>query len=178
MPDGGFQLDRTIALVGPMGSGKSSIGRMLAARLDLPFADSDNEVVRSAGMTIAEMFDRFGEPVFRKRERQAIRHLLALPPRVIATGGGAFVDEPTRRRLLDRCFTVWLDAPVEVLLGRLPDDDQRPLLRGPDPASALELLCAERRPFYALAHLRVQSGDFPHEQVVDRIIKAMAGLRK
>lgn len=173
MPDGGFQIGRTIALVGLMGSGKSSIGRLLAKRLDRPFADSDAEIERDAGMSITEIFEHHEENVFRRLERETIFRLLEAPASVIATGGGAFADEVTRRRLLDECFTIWLDAPIPILIARLEGDDRRPLLRGDDPDRTLEALCAARRPYYALADLHVECGDLPPERIVDLIVPAL-----
>ena len=173
MPDGGFQIGRTIALVGLMGSGKSIVGRRLAKRLGHPFVDSDTEIERNAGMSITEIFERHGEEAFRRNERDTIFRLLETPPRVIATGGGAFADEATRRRLLDECLTIWLDAPIPILIARLAGDERRPLLRGDDPDRRLEDLFAERRPYYALADLHVECADLPPERIVDRIVPTL-----
>ena len=178
MADGGIQIDRTIALVGLMGAGKSTVGRLLARRLDLPFADSDEEVERSAGMSITRIFDQLGETGFRDIEREAIGRLLDWIPKVIATGGGAFTDDVTRARLLDTCFTVWLDAPVEILAQRTVRNGRRPLLRGREAADALERLSVERCPFYAKADLRLDCGDEPPQRIADRIAAALAGRRR
>ena len=178
MATGGNQIDRTIALVGLMGAGKSTVGRLLARRLGLPFADSDEEVERSAGMSITRIFDEVGETGFRDIEREAIGRLLDRSPKVIATGGGAFTDQMTRARLLDTCFTVWLDGPVEILAQRAVRNGRRPLLRGREAADALESLSTERGPFYAQADLRLDCGNEPPERIADRIMAALAGLRR
>lgn len=173
MPARPSRIDRSIALVGLMGTGKSTVGRRLAKRLGIPFVDADEEIERSAGHTITEMFDRFGEAAFRAGERQVIARLVEGPPRVIATGGGAFADEATRRLLLDRCIAIWLDADVETLAGRVRGG-KRPLLRGSDPRATLAELAARRNPFYAQAHIRVDSGAGRHEAIVDAICRALA----
>lgn len=178
MSDGGIQIDRSIALVGLMGAGKTTVGRLLATRLGLPFADSDEEVERSTGMSITRIFEQMGEAGFRAFEREAIGQLLDRAPQVIATGGGAFTDAITRARLLDTCFTVWLDAPLEILAGRTVGDVRRPLLRGREAVNALESLSAERRPYYAQADLRLECQDEPPDRLADRITAALAGLRR
>lgn len=165
--------ERSIVLVGLMGAGKSSVGRRLAARLGLPFADTDEEIERSSGYTIAEIFDRLGEAGFRDGERRVIWRLVEGPPRVIATGGGAFVDARTRALILERCIAVWLEADVDTLVGRLGRRGHRPLLRGRDPREVIEELAARRNPFYAEAHLRVRSARSPHEAVVDAICREL-----
>ncbi len=166
-------LIRTVALVGMMGSGKSSVGRRLAARLGVPFKDADSEIERAAGCPIPEIFDRFGEGAFRDGERKVIARLLGEPPHVLATGGGAFVDASTRERLKESAVTVWIKAPVEVLLARVKRRDNRPLLRGDDPRGVLERLLAERTPIYQLADVTVESDDGPHSQAVDQILTAL-----
>ena len=166
-------LIRTVALVGMMGSGKSSVGRRLAARLGVPFKDADSEIERAAGCPIPEIFDRFGEGAFRDGERKVIARLLGEAPHVLATGGGAFVDASTRERLKESAVTVWIKAPVEVLLARVKRRDNRPLLRGDDPRGVLERLLAERTPIYQLADVTVESDDGPHSQAVDQIVAAL-----
>ena len=166
--------DRPIVLVGLMGAGKSTVGRRLARRLGLPFVDADEEIERAADRTIPEIFDRFGEPAFRAGERRVIARLLDGGARVIATGGGAFVDAATRALILERCVAVWLDADVDTLAERVERRDTRPLLRGREPRAALAALAAQRNALYAEAHLRVRSGQMPHEEMVDRIVAALA----
>ncbi|MBV8687329.1 MAG: shikimate kinase [Alphaproteobacteria bacterium] len=166
--------DRCIVLVGLMGAGKSTVGRRLARRLGLPFVDSDDEIERAADHSIAEIFDRFGETSFRDGERRVIRRLIGGPPKVIATGGGAFMDEGTRALLLEVATVVWLDAEVPTLAERVARRDTRPLLRGIDPVPRLEALAAARNPVYALAHLHVRSERVPHEAAVEAIVAALA----
>jgi shikimate kinase len=165
--------DRSIALVGLMGAGKSSVGRRLARRLGLPFADSDAEIERSAGLSVAEIFDRHGEAHFREAERGIVVELVAGPVRVIATGGGAFADDETRRLILDKCVVIWLDADPEILAERVGKSHHRPLLRGQDPRRALAALAERRNPFYAEAHVRLSSGTLSEAALVERIVEAL-----
>lgn len=162
-----------IVLVGLMGAGKSTVGRRLAARLGLPFVDADSEIETAAGMTIPEIFDRFGEAYFRDGERRVIARLMNGEKRVIATGGGAFIDPQTRGAILERGFAIWLDATPSVLVERVSRRDTRPLLRGRDPLAVLEELARVRNPVYATAHLRVSSHRAPHDATVNIILKAL-----
>ena len=164
---------RPIVLVGLMGVGKTTVGRRLANRLKLPFVDADHEIEHAAGMTIADIFDRFGEKYFRDGERRVIARLIDGKPKVIATGGGAFINDETRSLILADALCVWLDAPVEVLVERVRRRDTRPLLRGRDAGAVLRDLAAARTPFYSLAHLRVASADAPHENTVRAIMEAI-----
>jgi shikimate kinase len=166
--------DRSIVLVGLMGAGKSTVGKRLAKRLGLPFVDSDEEIERVADHSISEIFDRFGEASFRDGERRVIARLIEGPPKVIATGGGAFVNEATRRLILDRCIAIWLEADLEILAERVSRRDHRPLLRDKEPLPVLRDLAAARHPLYAEAHLHVRSQPAPHERAVERIIEALA----
>lgn len=172
-----MRLNRTVALVGMMGAGKTAIGKRLAARLDVRFADADHAISAcAADMSIAEIFSKYGEPEFRRLERSVIARLLTEPPLVLATGGGAYMDEATRAALKDGAFTVWLKAPVDVLLGRVRKSSTvRPLLAGPNPRQALEALLAVREPFYAQADLTLESADESHTVLVDKIVDALAG---
>ena len=156
-----------------MGVGKSTVGRRLARRLGLPFVDSDSAIEDAAGATAAEVFDRFGEADFRDGERRLVARLVEGERRVIATGGGAFVDPRTRELLKERAVTVWLDAPVEVLAERTARRDTRPLLRTADPKATLARLGEERRPAYAEADIHIRSGEGAHGEVVDAIIAAL-----
>ncbi|VVT10443.1 Shikimate kinase [Sphingomonas sp. EC-HK361] len=162
-----------IVLVGLMGVGKSTVGRRLAARLGLPFVDADHEIEAAAGMTIAEIFDRFDEAYFRDGERRVIARLMDGVPKVIATGGGAFVNDETRALILAEALAVWLDAPPEVLADRVTRRDTRPLLRGRDPLVVLRDLAAVRNPLYATAPIHVASNRSPHETTVRAILKAI-----
>jgi shikimate kinase len=166
--------ERSIVLVGLMGVGKSTVGRRLARRLGLAFVDSDEEIERAADHEIKEIFDRFGEASFRDGERRVLRRLIAGEPKVIATGGGAFMDAETRALILGRCIAIWLEAEVEILAERVKRRGGRPLLVGKDPLPFLCDLAEVRNPVYAEAHLRVRSGPGPHERTVERILEALA----
>jgi shikimate kinase len=165
--------ERSIILVGLMGAGKSTVGRRLARRLGLPFVDSDEEIERAADHEIGEIFDRFGEASFRDGERRVLRRLIAGERKVIATGGGAFMDPETRALILERCTAIWLEAEIETLAGRVARRGHRPLLAGKDPLPFLQKLADARNPIYAEAHLRVLSGAGPHERTVQRIVEAL-----
>lgn len=162
-----------IVLIGLMGVGKSTVGRRLAARLSLPFVDADHEIEAAADMTVSEIFDRFGEPYFRDGERRVIARLMDGAPKVIATGGGAFLNEETRALILSDALAIWLDAPPEVLAERVTRRDTRPLLRGRDPLAVLRELAAVRNPIYAQAPIHVASNRTPHEATVRTILKAI-----
>jgi shikimate kinase len=167
------RLDRPIVLVGLMGVGKSTVGRRLAKRLGLPFIDSDSAIEDAAGYPPAEIFERYGEQDFRDGERRLVARLVDGEIRVIATGGGAYVDPRTREMLNDRTITIWLDAPVDILADRTSRRDTRAQLRGGDAKATLERLSTERRPSYEQAHIHVKSGDGAHRDVVDSIIDAL-----
>jgi shikimate kinase len=174
-------LHKTVALVGMMGAGKTSIGRRLAARLEVPFADADHEIEAAADMTVAEIFAKYGEPEFRRLERSVIARLLHDPPQVLATGGGAYMDDSTRAAMRDGAFTIWLKAPVDILLGRVrkrqgpdnPHGQTRPLLSNDDPRGTLERLLAVREPVYATADMVLESADEPHGLLLDKIVAAL-----
>ena len=175
----GKHLDRPVVLVGLMGVGKSTVGRRLAKRLGLSFVDSDAEIEGAAGYPAAEVFERFGERDFRDGERRLVARLVEGDIRVIATGGGAYVDPSTRKLLNERAITVWLDAPVDILAERTARRDTRAQLRNGDPKAVLEKLAEERRPSYEEAHIHVKSGDGAHRDVVDAIVRALEDyLRK
>ena len=174
MKDLAKRLDRPIVLVGLMGVGKSTVGRRLARRLDLPFVDSDVAIADAAGYSAAEMFERFGEKDFRDGERRLVARLIDGSICVIATGGGVFVDPGVRALLNRNTITVWLDAPVEVLADRTARRNTRPLLRNPDPKGTLERLAAERRHAYSQAHIHVKSGKGAHRDVVEAIVRSVA----
>jgi shikimate kinase len=165
---------QTIVLVGLMGAGKSTIGRRLATRLGLPFVDADTEIERASGLSIAEIFERFGEAHFRDGERRVIARLIDGPPKVVATGGGAFVAADTRALILDRAVAVWLDADIATLAERVKRRDTRPLLRDRDPAEVLAELARVRNPLYAEAHIHISSKPTPHDATVRAIVAALA----
>src|SRR6476661_8620579 len=167
------RLDRPVVLVGLMGVGKSTVGRRLAKRLGVPFIDSDSAIEDAAGYPAAEIFERFGEQDFRDGERRLVARLIESEVRVIATGGGAYVDPETRKLLNERAITIWLDAPIDILTERTGRRDTRAQLRNGDPRAVLEKLAQERRPSYAQAHIHVKSGDGAHKDVVDAIVAAL-----
>jgi shikimate kinase len=161
-----------------MGAGKSSVGRRLAARLALPFTDADQEIEAAAGMTIPEIFARHGEPAFRDGERRVIGRLLSDPVHVLATGGGAFMDERTRAAIGERAVSIWLRAELDELTRRVARRTDRPLLKGADPRAVLERLMAERYPIYALADVTVPSSSGSADETVDGILAQLALLPK
>ena len=165
---------RTIALVGLMGVGKSSVGRRLAVALALPFRDADTEVEAAAGRSIPEIFAALGEPAFRDGERRVISRLLEGPPIVMATGGGAFVSAETRTLIKARAISIWLKADLEVLARRVARKDSRPLLIGKDPIDVLRQQAAARYPTYAEADIVVETGDTAHNVTVETVIGALA----
>lgn len=166
-------IDRPIALIGLMGVGKSTVGKRLAARLDLPFIDADHAIEEAAGLTIPEIFERFGEAHFRDGERRVIARLIEGEPKVIATGGGAFINDETRALILDQSIAIWLDAPTRILAERVGRRDTRPLLRNRNPREVLDELAAIRNPIYAQAPIRIASDQAPHESAVNAILKAI-----
>lgn len=162
-----------IVLVGLMGVGKSTVGRRLANRLRVPFVDADHAIEQAAGMSIPEIFEHYGEPYFRDGERRVIARLVDGRPKVIATGGGAFVNDETRALILEQATAIWLNASPEVLAERVRRRDTRPLLRGKDPLKVLRELSAVRNPIYALAPIHISSKRGPHEATVNAILKAI-----
>jgi shikimate kinase len=167
---------RTIALVGLMGAGKSCIGRLLAAALDLPFVDADKEIEAAAGCSVEDIFAAHGEAAFRDGERRVIARLLTSQPKmVLATGGGAFMDPETRQLIHAHATSVWLRADVDLLLRRTARRNNRPLLKRGDPREVLGRLIEERYPVYAEADVAVDSVDGPPEMTLARVIE---GLRR
>jgi shikimate kinase len=168
-------IDRPIVLIGLMGVGKSTVGKRLAARLDLPFVDADHEIERAAGLNVAEIFARFGEAHFRDGERRVIARLIDGQPKIIAAGGGAFMQQDTRDLILSRATAIWLDADVDILVERVRRRaGTRPLLVGKDEREVLAQLAALRNPYYALAPIHVRSQSQPHDETVEVIVKALA----
>ena len=168
---------RPIALIGLMGAGKSTVGRRLAGRLRLPFVDTDTEIETAARMSVAEIFEAFGEEGFRDGERRVIGRLVDGPRRIIATGGGAWMNAHTRALLTDSALVVWLRADIDVLVQRVGRRNHRPLLVGRDPGEVLRALAATRHPVYATAHLTVDSDGEPHSATVDRILAALEAFQ-
>ncbi|TPQ40391.1 shikimate kinase [Bradyrhizobium guangdongense] len=164
---------RSIVLVGMMGVGKSTIGRRMAARLRLPFVDADTEIEAAAGMTIPEIFERHGEPHFRDGEARVIARLLDGGPLVLATGGGAFMREETRRRIAAKAVSIWLKADPDVIMRRVRRRADRPLLQTADPEATVTRLLSEREPIYGSADLTIASRDVPHDRIVDECIETL-----
>jgi shikimate kinase len=163
---------RSIVLVGMPGSGKSAVGRRLAARLDLPFVDADEEIERAAGKPITDIFKDHGEPYFRDGERKVIARLLRSGPLVLATGGGAFMVAETQENIRQGGISIWLKAELSLLLRRVLKRNNRPLLEK-DPEGVMRQLMEARYPIYATADITVESRDLPHETVVGEIIDAL-----
>jgi shikimate kinase len=160
--------------VGLMGVGKSSVGRRLANALSLPFRDADAEVEAAAGRSIADIFTELGEPAFREGERRVIARLLELPPHVLATGGGAFMNEDTRKLIKSKALSVWLKTDLDVLARRVGRKNTRPLIAGRDPMEVLQAQADARYPVYGEADIVVETGDAPHHQTVDQVIRALS----
>lgn len=168
-----FVVDRTIALVGMMGAGKTTVGRRLARSLALPFKDADEEIERAAGMSVAELFAAHGEESFRRGEAQVIERLLGGPPIVLATGGGALTAEKTRALIHAHALTIWLKADPETLARRATRRPTRPLLANGDPQATIERLLAARTPFYEQAAIHIDSRKGPHGDTVAVILEAL-----
>jgi len=164
---------RSIVLIGMMGAGKSTIGRRLAARLRLPFLDADVEIEAAAGMSIPDIFETHGEAHFRDGEARVIARLLDSGPAVIATGGGAFMREETRKRIADKAVSIWLKADLDVIMKRVKRRADRPLLQTEDPAATVARLLEVREPVYQGADLTIASRDVPHDRIVDECIDAL-----
>jgi shikimate kinase len=164
---------RSIVLVGLMGAGKSTVGRRLAARLDMPFKDADAEIEAAAGMSVSDIFATHGEPSFREGERRVIGRLLQEGPIVLATGGGAFMNPDTRAWIAEVGVSVWLKAEFDVLMRRVRKRSHRPLLKNADPEESMRRLMASRHPVYALADITVESRDTPHERVVEDALNGL-----
>lgn len=169
----GLVLGRTLALVGLMGAGKTTIGRRLAQALRLGFVDADAEIAAAAGQSIEEIFAAHGECEFRRGERKVIARLLDKPAHVLATGGGAFIDPGTRALMKEKAISIWLKAPLDVLMKRVARRDDRPLLKEDDPRAVMQKLIDDRHPIYAEASLVVETGNGPHNAAVGDILRAL-----
>ncbi|GJL94131.1 MAG: shikimate kinase [Hyphococcus sp.] len=167
---------RTIVLVGMMGAGKTTIGRRLAPRLNLPFFDADEEIEKAAGMSISELFQSHSEESFRRGEAGVIKRLLGGPPHVLATGGGALTHPDTRALIANTTISIWLKADLDVLLSRATKRSTRPLLKNDNPIKILERLSKEREAFYAQADIHIDSQSGPHMHTVDLIIEKLSAL--
>ncbi|SFS09508.1 shikimate kinase [Yoonia litorea] len=170
-----YKLNRTVVLVGMMGSGKTAIGRALAAELDVPFVDSDAAIEQAAAATISEIFARDGEAFFRKREAEVLRRLLSGPPGIVSTGGGAFLAEGNRAAIAEMGVAVWLNADLETLWERVRHKDTRPLLRTENPKKTLTEIYQARTPVYSLAGLHVAiDGDATIPETTQTVIATLS----
>lgn len=165
--------DRTVVMVGLMGCGKSSVGRRIASRLALPFVDADDEIVKAAGQSIADIFEEHGEEHFREGEKKVIARILSGGPMVLATGGGAFMIPDTRAAIKANGISVWLKADLPLLMRRVSRRDHRPLLKAGNPEEIMRKLINERYPTYANADITVESRDVAHEVIVHDVLKAL-----
>jgi shikimate kinase len=163
-----------IVLVGLMGAGKTSVGRRLAEKLGIPFVDADHEIEAAAGKSIAEIFADHGEAYFREGERRVIQRLIGNGAQVLATGGGAYMNDETRARIQDRGISVWLKASLPLLMKRVLKRQDRPLLKTDDPQAVMRTLMEKRYPVYTLADVTVESRDVQHGQMVNDVIRALA----
>ena len=166
--------NRALVLVGLMGAGKTSVGRRLAEKLEIPFVDADHEIEVAAGKTIPEIFADHGEDYFREGERRVIARLLENGQQVLATGGGAFMNAETREKIKNSSVSLWLKADLDVLLKRVAKRNDRPLLQTDDPATIMKHLIDMRYPVYAQSDITVESRDVQHGQMVNDVIKALA----
>lgn len=164
---------RAIVFVGLMGAGKTAIGRKLAAALGLPFVDSDHEIETVSRMTVPELFERYGEPEFRALEQRVIDRLLHDGPRVVSTGGGAFMNAQTREAIAAHGVSVWLKADLDLLMERVAKKQNRPLLRNPDPRGVMRKLMDDRYPIYALADITVETRDARREIIAGEAMQAL-----
>lgn len=169
------RLNKPLVLVGMMGVGKSTVGRRLANVLEMDFTDADEEIVEAANMSVAEIFDQFGEEYFRDGERRVIARLMEDSGAgcVLATGGGAFLQEDTRKLILENGVAIWLDAEADTLVERVSRNNKRPLLRTGDIPAKVTQMKTEREPFYSQAHIHVKSDTGPHQVAVNRILEAL-----
>ena len=165
---------RPIVLVGLMGAGKTSVGRRLAEKLGIPFVDADHEIERAAGKSIKDIFAEHGEPYFREGERRVIQRLIGNGAQVLATGGGAYMNDETRARIQEHGISVWLKASLPLLMKRVSKRQDRPLLQAEDPEGVMRGLMEKRYPVYALADVTVESRDVQHGQMVNDVIRALA----
>ena len=166
--------ERPVVLVGLMGAGKTSVGRRLADKLGIPFVDADHEIEAAAGKPIKEIFADHGEPYFREGERRVIQRLIGNGAQVLATGGGAYMNDETRARIQEHGISVWLRAALPLLMKRVAKRQDRPLLQADNPEAVMRDLMDKRYPVYALADVTVESRDVQHGQMVNDVIRALA----
>jgi shikimate kinase len=169
---------RSIVMIGLMGAGKTSVGKRLATILDMPFNDADQEIEKAAGKSINDIFAENGENYFRDGERRVIARLLADGSKVLATGGGAFMNAETRARIAEFGVSVWLRGDLDTLMNRVARRDNRPLLKAANPRAVMEKLIHDRYPVYALADIAIESRDVAHDLIVEEIVRALLACNK
>jgi len=162
--------ERSIVMIGLMGAGKTVIGNLLAKRLRLPFVDADHEIEAAAGMSVSDIFAQYGEEHFRDGERKVIARLLESGPQVLATGGGAFMNEQTRQAIAEKGVSLWLKADLDILMERVMRRNNRPLLQTDDPRAVMQKLLEERYPVYELADVVVESRNVRKKVIVDEAV--------
>jgi shikimate kinase len=167
-------LRKPIVMVGLMGAGKTKIGELLAKALGLPFVDADHEIEATAGCTISDIFEQYGEPAFRDLERKVIARLMSDQLRVIATGGGAVMNEQTASLIWSSSIAIWIKADLDILVERTSRNNKRPLLQNGDPRAILQGLMDNRYPVYASAPVIVETDAGTAEGTLDRTVKALA----
>lgn len=165
-----FELEKTVALIGLMGCGKSATGKRLAKALGVAFCDLDTEIEKQEGLSVTDIFAKYGEPYFREKEKEVLEKLLGRPPFILATGGGAFMTPIIRETLLEKSCTVWLNANFDILLERVSRKKTRPILERGNKAEILKSLMDERYPVYSQAEIEVQSTNAPHHIMIGRMI--------
>ena len=166
--------ERSIVFVGLMGAGKTAIGRKVAQALGLPFVDSDHEIETVSRMSIPELFDRYGEPEFRALEERVVVRLVKDGPRVVSTGGGAFMNANSRAAISQDGVSIWLKADIDTLMARVAKKPNRPLLKAPDPRAVMERLMTERYPVYGQADVTVTTRDAKREDIATEVLEALA----
>lgn len=165
---------RSIVLVGIMGVGKSTIGKRLSQYLDIPFVDADKEIEKAAGMTVQDIFDQFGEKAFRDGEQKVIKRLMGESQCILATGGGAFINEGIREDVKAGGVSVWLDASLDILMKRVQRRSDRPLLKTPDPEATMKALLEERNPYYAMADVKIESRTVSRDVIAAELVDLLA----
>lgn len=168
--------NRNLIFVGLMGAGKSVIGRLVAQTLGIPFVDTDAEIESVSRMSITELFSQYGETEFRALETRVVERLLKQGPRVVSTGGGAFINDATREQIKLGGLSIWLKADLDTLWERVNRRDHRPLLKTENPRQTLEKLMIQRYPIYEQADLTVISGNVRKDAMVHDVLQAIAGL--
>lgn len=165
---------RSIVLVGIMGVGKSTIGKRLSQYLDIPFVDADKEIEKAAGMSVTDIFEQFGEEAFRSGEKKVIKRLMSEGQTILATGGGAFMNEEVRNDVAEQGVSVWLNADLDILMKRVQRRADRPLLKTADPRATMEALLAERNPVYALSDVHIESRTVSRDVIAGEVVDLLA----